>query len=310
MPNTHSMFTFHAYQGADDLTVMQEALAGWIHDSGVCGYCHVGDLPHRIYNGLRGRYPREDMIRLWYHDERLAGFALVYPRHGCYDAFISPMHRAGAFENEIVSWADATLRDWMDREDAREKAVMTGVDECDLARLNCVLELGYQPDETTWITINERQIVTDLPDVVLPDGYSIRSAIDEADAAGLAAVHSGAFGSNWTADLYRDEVMRKPGYDPALEHVVVAPDGTFAAFCITWLDFTNAIGLFEPVGTHKAYQRKGLGRALVAYGLHFMRERGMQLAQVGSAADNPASNGLYRAVGFAPKYPATSYRRR
>jgi len=305
-----SKVQYRAYQGADDLAVMQETLAGWIHESGNCGYCHVGDLPHRIYNGLRGRYPRDEMIRLWYLDGHMIGMALVYPRHRSYDAFISPTQRGGAFENELLGWADVTLRDWMDREGAHEEAVMTDVDGCDLVRANCLTDLGYQPDDTPWITINERQIVTGLPDVILPDGYSIRSAIGEADAAGLAAVHSGAFGSNWTAELYRDQVMRNPGYDPALEHVVVAPDGTFAAFCITWLDFTNNIGLFEPVGTHEAHQRKGLGRALVSYGLHFMQERGMQVAQVGSAADNPASNALYRAVGFEPKYPCTSYRRR
>ncbi len=309
MADRLSSFTYHTYQGADDLIAMQQALAGWIHERGNCGYCHIGDLPHRIYNGLRGRYPRNEMIRLWYLDGQLVGFALVYPRHGSYDAFISPAHRASAFENEVLGWADVTLRAWMDGEGTQEKAVMTDVDECDVARANCLIALGYQPDDTPWIAINERQIVTDLPDVVLPEGYTIRSAVGEADAAGLAAVHSGAFGSNWTADLYRDEVMRKPGYNPTLEHVVVAPDGTFAAFCITWLDSTNGIGLFEPVGTHKAYQRKGLGRALMAHGLQFMRQRGMQVAQVGSETDNAASNALYRAIGFEPKYSVTSYRK-
>ncbi|MCC6614002.1 MAG: GNAT family N-acetyltransferase [Anaerolineae bacterium] len=303
-------FTHRAYHGAGDLAAMQAVLAGWVRESGSCGYCHVGDLPHRIYNGLRGQYPRDEMIRLWSLDGQLVAFALVYPRHACYDAFVSPAHRSGAFERDVLAWAAETLRDWLDREGAHAKAVMTGVDSCDTWRANYLIECGYQPDETAWITLNEREIITDLPDVVLPEDYRIRSALGEVDAAGLAAVHSGAFGSKWTPDLYRDEVMRKPGYDPALEHVVVAPDGAFAAFCITWLDDQNAIGLFEPVGTHEAYQRKGLGRALMAHGLRFMQTRGMRLAQVGSEPDNPASNALYRAVGFAPKYTTTSYRKR
>ena len=57
------------YKNADDLAAMQSALAAWIHDAGMCGYCHVGDVPHRIFNGLRGRYPIEDMVWLWRAEE-------------------------------------------------------------------------------------------------------------------------------------------------------------------------------------------------------------------------------------------------
>lgn len=309
MSEMQSSFSYQVYRGADDLAAMQQALASWIQEVGSCGYDHVGDLPHRIYNGLRGRYPRHELIRLWYVDGQLEGFAQVYPRHKLYDVLISPKYRSTALEIDALNWAYDTLRIWMNQEDNEGKDVETGVYTCDTQRINCLTELGYQPDESTWMIVNERSLDTDLPDAILPEGYSIRSVIDEGDAEQLAAVHHGAFGSEWSPEIYRDEVMRKPGYDPELEHIVVAPDGTFAAFCITWLDTVNSIGLFEPVGTHKAHQRKGLGRALLSYGLRFMREQGMKTAQVCSESDNPAANALYQAVGFVPTYTIIDYQR-
>ena len=120
MAATELAFTRRGYQGADDLAAMQQALAGWIRDSGGCGYEHVGDLPHRIYNGLRGRYPRHEVIRLWYSGADLVGFALVYPRHGLYDVRISPAHRANSLEREVLNWATTNLRTWRDTANVAE----------------------------------------------------------------------------------------------------------------------------------------------------------------------------------------------
>lgn len=307
MPGANLTIVSRGYQGEDDLSVMQRALASWIYEGGTCGYCHTGDLPHRIYNGLRGRYPLDEVIRLWFVDGRLEGFVLVYPRHHGFDAQVSPTARGGDFEKMLLSWGYTHSRAWMDREDEREQAVETDAHDGDTSRANSLIALGFTPDASSWMMLNERPLVNDLPEAVLPDGYRIRSATGVEDAARLAAVHSGAFGSQWTADIYRDEVMQKPGYDPSLEHVIVAPDGTFAAFCITWLDTANRIGLFEPVGTHRDYQRKGLGRAMMAYGLRFMRENGMRTAQVCSETDNTAASRLYQSMGFKPEYPITAY---
>lgn len=97
-------------------------------------------------------------------------------------------------------------------------------------------------------------------------GFSFRSARGMEEAAALTAVHNGAFGSIWTPELYR-YVMQSPGYAPERELVIQAPDGTFAAFTVTWHDPLNRMGLFEPVGVHRDFQRRGFGRALMLYGL-------------------------------------------
>ena len=85
------------------------------------------------------------------------------------------------------------------------------------------------------------------------------------------------------------------------EFVVVAPDGRFAAFTNVWVDDVNRSLLFEPVGTHSDFRRRGLGKALMAHVLQRMRaERGIECAYVCHAppSKNPAAAALYASVGF------------
>ena len=85
-----------------------------------------------------------------------------------------------------------------------------------------------------------------------------------------ARAQYGAFGSSAPFERYLErfrKFMRSPVYDPDLDIVAVAPDGQIGAFCIVWMDPVNRVGLFEPVGTHPDFQRRGLGRAVMLEGL-------------------------------------------
>ena len=115
----------------------------------------------------------------------------------------------------------------------------------------------------------------------------------------MAGVHAASFGSEWTPELYR-QVMESPGYRPEEELVVEAPDGALAAFTKIWYDRRNRTGLFEPVGTHKNHRRRGLGRAVVLYGMRLMASEGMVRAQVVNECENEASRALYCDCGFHP----------
>ena len=128
------------------------------------------------------------------------------------------------------------------------------------------------------------------------------------DLRQLCLVHEGAFGNAWSDTAY-SYVMHMPGYDVNKEYVIVAPDGTFAAFTVTWHDTLNSVGLFEPVGVHKDFHRKGLGRALMYASMRRMQEQGIKTAIVWHGVDNPASTGLYAAVGFLPKYHVHEYKK-
>ena len=82
--------------------------------------------------------------------------------------------------------------------------------------------------------------------------------------------------------------------------VVEAPDGSFAAFCLAWLDEENRVGELEPVGVHEDHRRRGLGRAVSLAALARLREAGADTCVVYAVerADYPAPLALYTSLGF------------
>lgn len=132
----------------------------------------------------------------------------------------------------------------------------------------------------------------------LPAGYRIRPLAGRDDIPARVDVHRAAFPpSRLTIEKY-ERLFTLPHYRPEDDLVVEAPDGTFAAFALAWWDPDGRVGEFEPVGTHPEHQRRGLSRALLTFGLRRYAERGASVVQVYSDATNPASEGLYEAVGF------------
>lgn len=139
--------------------------------------------------------------------------------------------------------------------------------------------------------------VAGMPEPQLPDGFAIRSVLDEDDVDKRRRAKAIAFGghyapSDWApASAYR-EMQRAPDYRKDLDLFIVAPNGDYVSFCTIWIDEKNRYGNFEPVGTHAEYQGMGLGRALLMEGFRRMAERGVTRSFMGSG------NEFYRKVGF------------
>jgi ribosomal protein S18 acetylase RimI-like enzyme len=80
--------------------------------------------------------------------------------------------------------------------------------------------------------------------------------------------------------------------------MVIAPDGAPAAFCIIWYDALNRFGLFEPVGTHQNFRRRGLAKAVLLHGQRLLQEMGAETAHVYAAGGREGGAALYPAAGF------------
>jgi ribosomal protein S18 acetylase RimI-like enzyme len=93
-------------------------------------------------------------------------------------------------------------------------------------------------------------------------------------------------------------LTRLPGYDLSLDIIAVAPDGSGASACTCWYDRETRSGEFEPVGTNRAMQRLGLGKAVIAEGLRRLREHGATQAIVQTNPTNTPAIALYTASGF------------
>lgn len=108
---------------------------------------------------------------------------------------------------------------------------------------------GYErPD--TYYNIYHRSLLDPVPAPVLPTGFTIRPIEGLAEAEMRAALQLDAFhpkGSTTYEEgtLRQLAVMNMPHYDPQLDLMVMAPDGTPAAGCICWEDPVNRVGLFD-----------------------------------------------------------------
>lgn len=139
--------------------------------------------------------------------------------------------------------------------------------------------------------------IDEIPTPQLPDGFVIRSALDEDDVEKRRMAKAIAFGGNYgpsdwpPASAFR-EMQQAPDYRKDLDLFIVAPDGDYASFCTIWIDEKNRYGNFEPVGTHVEYQDMGLARALLMEGFRRMAQYGVTRSFMDSGND------FYVKVGF------------
>ncbi len=199
----------------------------------------------------------------------------------------------------VTSTADDLAR-LLEAESVAPVSAVDMVSQHDPDRERVLTEAGFAPDDEHAEFASVRRLAGDLPDVVLPAGFALRS-MTEADASSRADAARLSFRSAMDADMHRARYrrfMESPSYVAENDLVVIAPDGDVAAFAIVWPDDDLRVGQFEPVGTHPGHLRKGLGRAVVSAGLRRLRDVGMHTARVNTFESGTAAVSLYLACGF------------
>ncbi len=220
--------------------------------------------------------------------------AFTWPGEGQVDIMCHPAHRA--VEALILEHAEAEYRQHSSNL-AEASLLSCSSNASDTVRNELLQARGYRRSDE-FFSFHQRSLVQ-LPVMPpLPDGYTIRSVQGEADLAERVAVHRAAFHPSRMTVEKHQRAMASSTYRQELDLVVVAPDGTFAAFTIVWLDDANQIGLFEPVGCHPEHQRRGLASAVMLEGMRRLQQAGATVAHVLSAADDSPGAHLYRALGF------------
>lgn len=135
--------------------------------------------------------------------------------------------------------------------------------------------------------------------VFLPQGYVIKTG-EEVDSRTKALGHIMAFDYAGTSDadktlLHYGNIAKAPDYRAGLELSVLNTAGEVVSFCSLWWDEANKVATLEPVGTHKAYRCKGLGKAVIYEGLNRLKTLGAVKVYVGSGQT------FYRKIGFEPE---------
>ncbi|MEM7736274.1 MAG: GNAT family N-acetyltransferase [Deinococcota bacterium] len=262
---------------------------------------HPGDFVHWMSNGYLGQ-KLEHHFHLVKENYQILAVVELSSDTGSYTPVIDPNRRGGDWEIEFHHSCLNVMRERMLAKKASTVTVNFAVG--DTAVKHCLEQLGFKGKKSTHAVM--RRHLTNIPVPNLPDSFEIRSVAGEHEAQNLADVHNSAFSPKWTAAKYL-KVMRTPGFDIERELVVVSPDGRFAAFAVIWLDPVSRSGLFEPVGCHQEFTRRGLTKALMFAGMVRMKAANMETAHVGYDVTNKASSGLYCSVGFEPYFETVDY---
>ena len=210
---------------------------------------------------------------------------------------IHPAFRSTELEVEMMTVAETQFA--TTQTDANQRLVLWA-QESDLMRKDLLARRGYTRGQQPEFQ-RRRPMSAPIPDAQPAPGYSIRALGDESELPARSWLSWRAFHPDEPHEKYEGwawyrNVQRAPLYRRDLDLVALAPDGELAAFCTVWFDDLTRTAAFEPVGTHPAHQRRGLGRAVMAEGLRRAVHLGATLAIVSSYSS--AAGALYASVGF------------
>jgi ribosomal protein S18 acetylase RimI-like enzyme len=285
------------YAGGDDLQAMV-ALTQALRANGQAVYPIAADLYEELADP-----DTQITARLWETPQRqLVGFVYVSRYQNLVDVFDERVFTP-ALEAEMMDGAVTAVRQ---RNQARGETQTLDAStlESDLSRTAMLERHGFERQAESSLLM-ACPLSGSIPEPVLPLGFTIRPMGGEAELEAYAALHRAAFGTqNMTAD-YRRTIMSAPDYIPELDLVAAAPNGELAAFCVCQIfpdDSPRAGGQKEgwtdPIGTHPAYQRLGLAKALMLAGMRLLQARGMDTALLGTSSENLPMQRLAEAVGF------------
>jgi len=131
--------------------------------------------------------------------------------------------------------------------------------------------------------------ISELQSYALPEGYKFMSMEDGWDWQQYNHVMRRGFGGdenpewNEKIEAERKQMLSSPMITPEMVLAVQTPDGKYASHCGMWYKSGEFYCYVEPVVTDPAYQKKGLGKAIVLEAIRRCGELGAKQAFVGSS---------------------------
>jgi GNAT superfamily N-acetyltransferase len=204
---------------------------------------------------------------------------------------VHPTYRSVALETEMIALAEEKFA--IERDGQQMLCVWIYPE--DTPRREILQARGYSPGkwtESQW----RRDLGAPIPEVSIPEGYTIRSLgdIDEIPARSWASwrgFHPDEPDEDYQGWEWYHNIQRCPLYRRDLDIVAVAPSSEIASFCTMWYDDVTRSAYIEPVATVPEYLRRGLARAIITEGLHRLKKMGATCAFV--SGYEPAANSLY-----------------
>jgi GNAT superfamily N-acetyltransferase len=213
------------------------------------------------------------------------GFAL---RDGS-DVIVQADGVHAADRTALLEWVESRARE------SQEPELFLSVTEEDEDLRRAIVARGYEPSDRYGYEL-VRDLVTQPADPDLPIGFEMGSL-----TPGLADVYVELHRAAWSRPTgpstydrrQHDLVTAMPGFRYDLVPIVATSDGALAAYCMSWWDPPSSAVEVEPLGTHPAFRRKGLARAIVREVLRRSWALGAKYVLVWGTSMNPEAKALY-----------------
>jgi mycothiol synthase len=285
-------------------------------------YSSVSELRHEFSEP--GFDPAQD-VRLWTDDAgQLIAYAQMWiPKQAeqsiTADGFlwfrVHPMMRGHELEPAILAWGE--VRVWeVGRSRHLPARLRSGCRDSQGDRILLLQNCGFVY-ERCFLRM-ERSLTEPIPTPQFPSGFTLSSNQGRQDIEARLDLYNQAFSDHWNfypttiEELTHEE--SDEDYQPELELLAIAPESSYAAFCLCKIDREDNAqrgcleGWIGVLGTRREFRRRGLGRAMLLAGLQKLRSAGMEVAKLGVDTENVnLAQGLYESVGFQRVFANLSY---
>lgn len=259
---------------------------------------------------------RTDWIKQVWRDatDTLVAFALLERHVGMLSIIMHPQSMTPKIVEATHQWG---LAQW-EALSTPGSALSCGVRAEDVLLRERLLSQGFQSTDRATLYF-ARDLRDPIPEPCIPPGFTIRPIAGEPEAPAYETLHRAAFGS--TAQSVEEGVaarlalMCASTYQPTLDLVVEAPDGTLAAFCTGGFDaqenarWNEEEGWTDPIGTHPTFRQQGLARAVLLAALQRLRACGLRTAVFATGSWNVGMCRVGESVGFRRRSSVQWYMR-
>ena len=245
---------------------------------------------------LPGRDPEENCL-LAFAGDTLLGYILVNQerpiRRVVLEGGVLPTHRREGVGTRLFDWALEHGR--------QSKASIAHVAalEGDMEQNAFLERMGFNfvrhHEQMRW---NQDGIA----EPTLPTGFVFRP-FRFGDEAGLTEVQNAAFSTQWG---FSPNTVEQVSYTVNMSRsdpegiVLLLADEEVAGYC--WTQAAGAgpqvVGSISMIGVHPKHQGKGLGRAVLIYGIRSLLQRGIRVVELTVDRENTAARKLYTSFGF------------
>lgn len=292
--------------GTDDLHAITD-LVNQFHED----YLHVTDLPYRLSSWAMD-YPENS--QLWFDDDKLLGWAIMQTPFWSIDYAYHSDH--SELHPQILTWADERAKAIVDTPSGHP-CWFINVFTTQTDRMTDLEAAGFasQADvgDNSWTKVLFLCPSKDVPaESELPDGFTIRPLAGESEVQAYVDLHQAVFQSKNMNLEWRQRTLQQQAYNPDVDLVAVAPDGTLAAFCICWLNTNSAgeiTGQIEPLGVSEDFRKLGLGRTILTQGMRQLAANGARSICVETDNYRDEAYALYESVGFRVEHDVLVYRK-